>query len=182
MARWRQAVELAMTDEDIEKLAAIARSRSEAARRAERAQILLAYREKPSFFAVGQRPGLHHQTVQRCVERALACGPLTALDDRPGPRKEPTIYTRGKSVVGISGLRQGQGSRLSARIVDDAVAGTACARERVSRRARISRQTGAGNGVQDTRQRGNQAAQGTVRRDAELEQKMAEVLCVYREV
>jgi transposase len=30
-------------------------------------------------------------------------------------------------VVGISGLRQGQESRLSARIVDDAVAGTACA-------------------------------------------------------
>ena len=43
MARWR-AVELAMADEDIEKLAAIARSRSEeAARRVERAQILLAY-------------------------------------------------------------------------------------------------------------------------------------------
>ena len=67
MARWRQAVELAMTDEDIEKLAAIARSRSEAARRVERAQILLAYRQKPSFFAVGQRLGLHHQTVQRCA-------------------------------------------------------------------------------------------------------------------
>ena len=32
MARWRQAVELATTDEDIEKLTAIARSRSEAAR------------------------------------------------------------------------------------------------------------------------------------------------------
>jgi transposase len=97
MARWRQAVELAMTDEDIEKLAAIARSRSEAARRAERAQILLAYREKPSFFAVGQRLGLHHQTVQRCVERALAYGPLTALDDRPRPRKEPTITPEAKA-------------------------------------------------------------------------------------
>jgi hypothetical protein len=83
MARWRQAVELAMTDEDIEKLTAIARSRSEAARRVARAQILLAYREKSSFFAVGQRLGLHHQTVQRCVERALAYVPLTALDDRP---------------------------------------------------------------------------------------------------
>ena len=69
MARWRQAVELAMTDEEIGKLAAIARSRSEAARRVERAQILLAYREKPSFFGVGQRLGRHHQTVQRCVER-----------------------------------------------------------------------------------------------------------------
>jgi hypothetical protein len=83
MARWRQAVELAMTDEDIEKLTAIARSRSEAARRVARAQTLLAYREKSSFFAVGQRLGLHHQTVQRCVERTLADVPLTALDDRP---------------------------------------------------------------------------------------------------
>lgn len=34
--------------------------------------ILLAYREDPSFFAVGQALGLHHQTVQRCVERAVA--------------------------------------------------------------------------------------------------------------
>jgi hypothetical protein len=97
MARWRQAVGLAMTDEDIEKLAAIARSRSEAARRVERARILLAYREKPSFFAVGQRLGLHHQTVQRCVERALAYGALAALDDRPRPGKEPTITPEAKA-------------------------------------------------------------------------------------
>src|SRR5580692_9700279 len=72
MARWRQAVELAMTDEEIGRLGAIARSRSEAARRVERAQMLLTYRENPSFFAVGQRLGVHHQTVQRCVERTMA--------------------------------------------------------------------------------------------------------------
>ena len=52
--------------------------------------MLLAYREGPSFFAVSQELGVHHQTVQRCVERALAYGPLTALDDRPRPGKEPT--------------------------------------------------------------------------------------------
>jgi hypothetical protein len=45
MARWRHAVELALTDEDIESLGAIARSRSEPARRVERARMLLAYRE-----------------------------------------------------------------------------------------------------------------------------------------
>jgi hypothetical protein len=29
--------------------------------------------------------GLHHQTFQRCVERAVAEGPMAALDDRPRP-------------------------------------------------------------------------------------------------
>ena len=97
MARWRQAVELAMTDEEIGILAAIARSRSEPARRVERAQILLTYRENPSFFAVGQRLSVHHQTVQRGVERAMAHGPLAALDDRPRPGKEPTITPEAKA-------------------------------------------------------------------------------------
>jgi hypothetical protein len=100
MARWRRAVELAMTGEEIERLTALSRSRTEAASRVGRAQMLLAYRQQPSFFAVGQRLGVHHQTVQRCVERALAYGALAALDDRPRPGKEPTI-----TLVGISGVR-----------------------------------------------------------------------------
>jgi hypothetical protein len=61
------------------------------ARRVERAQMLLSYREKLSFFAVGQRLGVHPQVVQRCVERSLAYGPLAALNDRPRPGKEPMI-------------------------------------------------------------------------------------------
>ena len=40
---------------------------------------------------------MHHQTVQRCVERALAYGPTTALDDRPRPGKEPTITAEAKA-------------------------------------------------------------------------------------
>ena len=91
MAKWRQAVELAMTDEEAEVLTAPSRSRTEPATRVSRAAMLLAYRENPSFFAVGQWLRVHHQTVQRCVERAVAYGALTALDDRPRPGKEPTI-------------------------------------------------------------------------------------------
>jgi hypothetical protein len=54
MARWRQAIELAMTEEEIGSLTALSRSRTEPARRVERARILIAYGETPSFYAVGQ--------------------------------------------------------------------------------------------------------------------------------
>jgi transposase len=57
----------------------------------------VAYRENPSFFQVGRKHGVHHQTVQRCVERALAYGVLAALDGRPRPGKEPTITPEAKA-------------------------------------------------------------------------------------
>ena len=118
MAGWRQAIELAMSDEEAGKLAVIARSGSEAARRVKRARMLLGYRETPSFFAVGQRLGAHHQTVQRCIERALADGPLAALDDRPRPGKEPTITPEAQAQAGCSW--RGQGGSMAIR--------TSCAR------------------------------------------------------
>ena len=86
-----------MTDEVIESLRALSRSRTEPARRVERARMLLAYRETPSFYGVGRSLGTHHQTVERCVERALAYGPLAALDDRPHLGKEPTITSEAKA-------------------------------------------------------------------------------------
>ena len=97
MAAWRRAIELSLGDEDTAKLRSIAQSRTEPASRVERARILLAYREDPSFFAVGRALGLHHQTVQRCVERAVVEGPMAALDDRPRPGREPTITLEAKA-------------------------------------------------------------------------------------
>ena len=49
MTAWRQAIELAMGEKDLAALGAIARSRTEPASRVERARMLLAYREDPSF-------------------------------------------------------------------------------------------------------------------------------------
>ena len=97
MAGWRQAFELALSEEDVRKLNAVARSRTEAASRVERARMLLAYREDPSFYAVGRAVGVHHQTVQRCVERAVAYGGIAALDDLPRPGREPTITAEAKT-------------------------------------------------------------------------------------
>jgi hypothetical protein len=68
--------------------------------------MLLAYRENPSFFAVGQRLGVNHQTVQRCVERAVAYVAPAALDDRPRPASTMSISIRSSTLGPTSSLRQ----------------------------------------------------------------------------
>src|SRR5713226_7200574 len=143
MAGWRRVIELTMTDEEIERLTVLSRSRTEPASRVSRAQMLLAYRKNSSFCAVGQRVGVHHQTVQRCVERALAYGPLAAIEDRPRPGKEPVITPEAKAWL-------------------------------VSLACDKAKEHGYPHELWTTRL--------LARRDAEFEQKMAEVLCVYREV
>jgi hypothetical protein len=100
--------------EDMTKLMAIARSRTEPASRVERARMLLAYRDVPSFFAVGRSLGVHHQTVQRCIERAVAFGPLAALDDSMRPGKAANHHGRGQSIARGAGLPESKGLRLSA--------------------------------------------------------------------
>src|SRR3974390_3880083 len=185
MERWRQGVEWAMTEDEIETLTALSRSRTEPGSRVSRAAMLLAYRENPSFFAVARRLGAHHQTVQRCVERAVAYGALAALDYRPRPGKEPTITPEAKawlvSLACDKAKEHGYPHELwTTRLL-----------------ARHAREHGPSAGHQCLAD----LVQGTVckilgkedikpqkvryyleRRDAEFEQKMAQVLCVYREV
>jgi transposase len=185
MSGWRQAVEVAMTDEDVARLMAISRSRTEPASRVERAQMLLAYREKPSFFAVGQRLGVHHQTVQRCIERALAYGPLMALDDRPRPGKEPTITPEAKAWLVSLACRKAKElgyphelwtTRLLARHAREhgAAAGHECLANLVQ--GTVCKILG------QEEIKPHKVRYYLERRDAEFEQKMAEVLCVYRQV
>lgn len=99
MAAPRLLVELSMKRAEVAQLRSIARSRTEPAGRVERARMLLAYRDEPSFYAVARATGVHHQTVQRCIERAAAEGVLAALDERPRPGKEPTISIEAKAWV-----------------------------------------------------------------------------------
>ena len=156
MAAWRRAIELSLGEADTAKLRSIAQSRTEPASRVERARILLAYREEPSFFTVGRALGLHHQTVQRCVERAVAEGPLAALDDRPRPGREPTI-TPGPGMAGVVGVPEGEGTWLSPRTVDNAASGPPRSRAWTRGGTCVPRQPRPGHSVQDPRPRGETA-------------------------
>src|ERR1700756_5582494 len=185
MAAWRRAIELSLEDADWAKVRASAHARAERASRVERARILLAYREDPSFFAVGRQLGLHHQTVQRCVERAVAEGPMAALDDRPRPGKEPTITLEAKTWLVSLACRKAKELGYPHEVwTTRLLASHAREHEPAQGHACLAR-----------------LAQGTVckildqedvkphkvryyleRRDPDFAEKMAEVLCVYRKV
>ena len=185
MARWRRAIELGMSAEEIESLTTLSRSRSEPARRVQRARMLLAYRETLSFYAVERSLGVHHQTVERCVERALVTGPLAALDDRPHPGKEPTITPEAKawlvSLACDKAKEHGYPHELwTTRLLADharehgPAAGHVCLAKLVQ--GTVSKLLGR------EEIKPHKVRYYLEQRDAEFEQKMAEVLCVYREV
>ena len=91
MAAPRRVIDIAIEATELIELEAIARSRTEWACRVQRAQILLAYRTNSSTYAVGEAIAVTHQTVQRCLDRAVRFGVMAALDDSPRPGREPTI-------------------------------------------------------------------------------------------
>ncbi len=185
MAAPRRVVDLVMKRSELLQLRTIARSRTEPAARVARARMLLAYRDDPSFFAVGRALGVHHQTVQRCVERALADGALAALEDSARPGREPVITVEARAWLVDLACRKAKDfgyphevwtTRLLAAHAREhgPLAGHACL---------------------------SALAQGTVckildaddvkphkvryyldRRDPDFAPKMAEVLCVYRQV
>ena len=185
MAARRLVVELTLGDDDVTKLMAMTRSRTEPASRVERARMLLAYRDDPSFFAVGRALGVHHQTVQRCVGRAVAFGPLAALDDSPRPGREATITSEAKEWLVDLACRKAKDlgyphelwtTRLLARHAREhgPTAGHACLADLVQ---------GTVCKILDAREvKPHKMRYYLERRDPEFAEKMAQILCVYKEV
>jgi transposase len=185
MAAPRLVVELAIGDEDVTKLMVIARSRTEPAIRVERARMLLAYRADPSFFGVGRLLGVHHQTVQRCIERAAAFGPLAALDDSARPGKMATITAEAKAWLVSLACRKAKDfgyphelwtTRLLARHAREY--GPAARHECLAKLVQ-----GTVCKILDAHAvKPHKIRYYLERRDPEFEEKMAHVLCIYREV
>ena len=185
MAAPRRVIDISITEDDLAQLERIARSRTEPAGWVERARILLAYRADPSAHAVGEAFGVTHQTVLRCLRRAVRFGVMAALEDSPRPGKTPEITVDARAWLTSLACRKAKDlgyprelwtTRLLARHVREhavaaghpclasVVQGTVCkilARDDV---------------------KPHKVRYYLERRDPAFETKMAEVLCVYREV
>ena len=185
MAAPRRVIDISITEDDLAQLERNARSRTEPAGWVKRARILLAYRADPSAHAVGEAFGVTHQTVLRCLRRAVRFGVMAALEDSPRPGKTPEITVDARAWLTSLACRKAKDlgyphelwtTRLLARHVREhavaaghpclasVVQGTVCkilARDDV---------------------KPHKVRYYLERRDPAFETKMAEVLCVYREV
>ncbi len=185
MAASRHVIDIPIGEEDLARLELIARSRTEPASWVQRARILLAYRVDPSAHAVGEAIGVTHQTVLRCLDRAVRLGAMAALDDSPRPGKAPEITADAKAWLVALACQKAKElgyphelwtTRLLARHAREhaEAAGHACLASIVQGTVCkiLARQEIKPHKVRYYLER----------RDEAFETKMADVLCVYREV
>jgi transposase len=163
----------------------ISRSRTEPTSRVERARIILAYLDDPSAYGVARSVGVTPQTVTRCLERAAERGVIEALDDRPRAGRDPTITAEAKTWLMALACRKPKELDYPHELWTTRLL------------AAHARQHGPSAGHPSLAK----LAQGTVckilaehavkphkiryyleKRDPEFEPKMAEILCVYRQV
>jgi transposase len=185
MVAARRIIALSVASDQRRTLVEVSRSRTEPANRVERARIILAYLDEPSAYGVAQRMGLTRQTVKRCLERAAELGVVAALDDRAGSGRDPAITAEARAwLVALACAKPtqfryphelwttrllaahgrdhgpGAGHPSLAKLVQGTVCKILAAHEVKPHKVRYYLE----------------------RRDPEFEPKMAEVLCVYREV
>ena len=185
MAAPRRMIDISIGDDDLARLETIARSRTEPASWVQRARIILAYHADPSAYAVGEAVGVTHQTVLRCLDRAARFGVMAALDDAPRPGKTPQITPEAQAWLISLACQKAKDlgyphelwtMRLLARHVREhaVAAGHPCL---------ASLAPGTVCKILDRHAvKPHKVRYYLDRRDAAFEAKMAEVLCVYREV
>ncbi len=91
--------DLVLADNDRQELDRISRSRTEPASRVQRATILLMYASGTSIMSITKQMGTTRPLVYRAIDKALAFGPLASLDDIQRSGRGRTIDDAAKSWI-----------------------------------------------------------------------------------
>lgn len=181
----RQRPALVVPPEKRAELEALSGSRTSAAHRVERARILLAYAEGHTVSAIARERQLSRPTVERCIDKALQFGVGVALGDLPGRGRPTRLSAADRAWVVDLACRKPKElgypeeiwttRRLARHIRQHGAAAGHPALERVGR-GTVSKLLREGD-VQPHKVR-----YYLERRDPDFEAKMAQVLCVYKDV
>jgi transposase len=181
----RRVIALPIDAEQRQRLLEISRSRTEPTSRVERARIILAYLEDPSAYAVARRIGVTHQTVTRCLQRAAELGVIGALDDRPRAGRDPVITAEAKTWLVALACRKAKELGYPHELWTTRLL-AAHARQHAPAAGHPSLANLAQGTVckilAEQEVKPHKVRYYLEKRDPEFEPKMAEILCVYRQV
>ncbi len=180
-----QRPQLRMTQDEQEFMMSLSKSRTEPASRVERAKILLSYFDGDSISSIARSLKTNRPKVERCIGKALQFGVKAALKDLPRTGAPPSITEEARVwVVHIACTKPKElgysyelwTTDLMARYIraNCVKAGHPCLSK--LGRGTVSKILAA-NKIKP-----HKVDYYLERRDAEFEEKMAQVLCVYQEV
>lgn len=95
----RRRPDLVLSEEDYTKLQAISRSRKEPFEKVRRAKMLLSYSKNDSINSIAKTIGVSRPTVEKCVDKAISGGVEMALSDLKRKGVPPTITAESKMWV-----------------------------------------------------------------------------------
>lgn len=185
MARKSARAALVISADEREKLERLRDSRKAPKRETERAAILLRYASGEGPTMIQQHLGISRPTIYKCIDKALATGAQSGLNDRYHRPKEPVITPEAKAWVLNLACTQPKDHGLAAELWSLAAL------------ARYTREHAGAQGHGSLTRAGKatiwrilhagkikpQKVQYYLeRRDAQFEEKMREVLMVYQEV
>ena len=90
---------LKLSEEEVTWLRQLSQSRSEAAGRVERAEILLRYYEGETVSGIADALRTNRPRVERCIAKALELGVRGALQDLPGRGRRPVLSAEARAWV-----------------------------------------------------------------------------------
>lgn len=96
---YKKRGQIECSEDDKAVLEKIAKSRTESVNRVRRAKIFLKYMENKPVSRIKDDVGMSKESVYKNIDKALAFGPVEALKDRPGRGAPSTISSEAKSWV-----------------------------------------------------------------------------------
>lgn len=180
-----QKASLVLTSQERAELEMIVHSRTERMHRIERAKILLAYASGQSVSAIAGTLGTNRPKVERCFNKALELGVLTSLADLPGRGKKPRITAEARAWVLSLACQKpkelGYAQELWTNRLLAQHLRKSCEEAGHPSLKKIGRGTVSKLLSQATLQP-HKVRYYVEKRDPQFEEKMAQVLCVYKEV
>jgi len=181
----KKRASLVLSADERTALEGLRRSRTEPKSRVERAQMLLAYADGETVSAIARKLNTNRPKIERCLDKALQLGVMNSLTDLPRSGRTPRITPEARTWLVALACQKPKELGYSYELWTTSLLAKHVRRH--CRRAGHPSLCNLGRGTVSKILSQNQLQPHKInyyleRRDPEFETKMAQVLCVYKEV